>query len=306
MPSEMRSPSTFLVVLLLAGFVLPNKVHAAANVLIGGPTTDWTVIRYGNNNPDPSNDQQTGSSEGDIVGNLLHASAYMAFGDAGTPSLVDGTMAFRMRLGADVSPAGFKTALFVGIDANADGALDLFLGVNNSGSHDTIGIWSPGSGLNVSPSTTTIGNTPLVTYTQTSANYSWMPVTTINDPSVGTATDLDGGGQNDYFLSFSIAFSDVVAQLSAIGINSFNQNSPLTFVIATSTQGNSLNQDLNGVGASYSGSATWASLGVLTDTVSPTGVFIAVPEPRTSTFTTFGICGLIAYRARRLIKALKR
>lgn len=275
-----------------------GHLSAGSSVDVAAPTTSWTVIRYSNNNPDPSNDQQTGSSEGDIVGNLAHPSAYMMFGDAGTPSLIDGTLGFRVRLGADVSPLGFKTAFFVGIDANNDGALDLFLGVNNSGSKDTIGIWSPGTGLNISPSTTTIGNTPLVSYTQTSANYSWMAVDAVNDPSVGGALDIDGGGQNDYFLSFSIQFSDVVTQLAARGITGFDQNSQISFVLATSTQGNSLNQDLNGVGKTYDPAATWSSLGVLTANVSSSGIYL-IPEPRASMLLIVGTISLLAYGARR-------
>jgi hypothetical protein len=251
---------------------------AGATVVdVTAPTTSWTVIRYGSNNPDPSNDQQTGSSEGDIVGNQLHGSVYTMFGDGGTPSTTDGTIAFRIRLGADVSPSGFKTAVFVGIDANRDGKLDLFIGVNNSGSADTIGLWNAGPGLNVSPSTTTIVSTPLVTYAETAANYHWVPVTAINDPSIGGATDLDGGGQNDQFLSFSVPLNDVVNQLAANGITGFDENTPLAYVIATATQANSLNQDLNGVAGSVNSSSTWASLGVLSDGMTPAGVTV-VPE----------------------------
>ncbi len=266
---------TFLPLLLtgLAGFVFPAK---ASVVDLAAPTTNWTPILYSNNNPDPSNDQQTGSSEGDIVGNAQHPSAYTSFGDAGTPSLTDGTLAFRIRLGADTSPAGFKTALFVGIDANNDGKIDLFLGVNNSGSGNTVGIWNPGTGANVSPSTTSIVATPLVSYTPTAGNYYWAPVTTVNDPSVGTATDLDGGGQNDYFLGFAIPFSDIVAQLAAAGIT-FDQNSTLTYIIATATQANSLNQDLNGVAGSVNSSLTWSQLGVLSNPMTAAGL-AAVPE----------------------------
>jgi hypothetical protein len=251
--------------------------HSYASIVdVTAPTTSWTPILYGSNNPDPSNDQQTGSSEGDIVGNILHPSVYTMFGDAGTPSTTDGDLAFRIRLGADVNPAGFKTAVFVGVDANRDGALDLFIGVNNSGAADTIGLWNPGPGLNISPNTTTIVSTPLVTYTQTATNYNWSAVTLTNDPSVGTATDLDGGGQNDYFLSFSVSFSDVVIQLAARGITGFDENTPLAYVIATATQANSLNQDLNGVGKNYDGSAIWSTLGVLSDGMTPAGA--VVPE----------------------------
>lgn len=262
-----------LVLTALAASGLPAY---ASVVDLTAPTTSWTPILYSNNNPDPSNDQQTGASEGDIVGNAAHPSAYTMFGDAGTSSLTDGTLGFRVRLGADTNPIGFKTALFVGIDANNDGKLDLFLGVNNSGSGDTVGIWNPGTGANVSPSTTSMVATPLVSYTPTASNYYWSAVTATNDPSVGSATDLDGGGQNDFFLGFAIPFSDIVAQLAAAGI-AFDQNSTLTYVIATATQANSLNQDLNGVAGSVNSSLTWSQLGVLSNPMTAAGLASA-PE----------------------------
>jgi hypothetical protein len=272
---ELRCGRAVLAALFITGSAFGPSAYASM-VDVTAPTTSWTPILYGSNNPDPSNDQQTGSSEGDIVGNAVHPSVYTMFGDAGTPSTTDGDLAFRIRLGADVNPAGFKTAVFVGVDANRDGSLDLFIGVNNSGAADTIGIWNPGPGLNISPNTTTIVSTPLVTYAQTATNYNWSAVSLTNDPTVGTATDLDGGGQNDHFLSFSVAFSDVVTQLTARGITGFDQNTPLAYVIATATQANSLNQDLNGVGNTYDGNATWSTLGVLSDGMTPAGTL--VPE----------------------------
>ncbi|MEY2526961.1 MAG: hypothetical protein QOE73_1732, partial [Verrucomicrobiota bacterium] len=278
MNGRRRLLSAFLGVIFCS--LLIFQVEAGSTVDVTASTTNWTIISYGSNNPDPSNDQQTGSSEGDIVGNAQHPSAYTMFGDAGTPSLTDGTLGFRIRLGADVNPSGFKTAIFVGIDANHDGALDLFLGINNSGAADTIGIWNPGAGLNTSPSTTTITATPLLSYTQSAANYNWTAVNIAIDPTVGSATDLDGGGQNDYFLSFSIPFNDVVVQLAARGITGFNRNSTLSYVIATATQANSLNQDLNGVGKNYDGALSWSALGVVSNPISPAG--LPVPEPHTA------------------------
>lgn len=264
-----------ICILVVATFVAISPSRGSLDVT--SPSTSWTVISYANNNPDPSNDQQTGSSEGDIVGNLLHPSVYTKFDNAGTPSLTDGTVAFRLRLGADANPSGFQYAVFVGIDANADGKLDLFIGVNNSGSADTIGIWSPGAGANISPNTTTIGATPLASYTETASNYSFTAVNTTIDPSVGTATDLDGGGQTDFFLSFSVPLSDIITQLALKGIAGVNENSIFTYVVASSTQGNSLNQDLNGVGGTYDGSATWSTLGILSNPMTASGV--VVPEP---------------------------
>jgi hypothetical protein len=258
-----------------------TAVPASATLVdLAAPTTDWTAILYSSNNPDPSNDQQTGSSEGDIVGNALHPSAYTIFENGGTPSLTDGTLGFRIRIGADVNPNGFKTALFVGLDANSDGRIDLFLGINNSGAADMVGIWNPGTGLNVSPNTTSIVSTPLVSYTSTTDNYYWSLVTTTNDPTVGTATDIDGGGQADYFLGFSIPMNDIAAQLALLGI-AFDENSTLTYVIATATQANSLNQDLNGVAGNVNSSLTWSQLGVLSNPITPAGM-AAVPEASAS------------------------
>jgi hypothetical protein len=166
----------------------------------------------------------------------------------------------------------------VGVDANSDGKIDLFLGINNSGSADTVGIWSPGAGANVSPNTTTIVSTPLLSYTPGSTNYNWMAVNTVNDPTVGTATDLDGGGQNDYFLGFAVPFADVVSQLATAGIT-LDQNSTLRYVIATATQANSLNQDLNGVDKNYDPSLTWSQLGVISVPMTPAGVIVPEINP---------------------------
>jgi hypothetical protein len=282
--------------LLLAGigFALVLSETNAAIVNVNSSTSQWTAIRYGGNNGfDPTIDQQTGSAEGDIVGNAQHGSVYTSFGDGNPLSLTDGDLAFRMRLGADTSPAGFKTAMFVGIITNpASGRIDLFVGVNNSGQNNQVGIWNPGSGQNISPSTTTIVSPALVNYGITSSNYSWMGVTAGNDPTA-TSFDIDGGGEQDYFLSFSVPFSDIVAQLAARGITGINQNSSFSYVIATSTQGNSLNQDLNGVGANYNGNSTWGQLGALSDQHQPIG---AVPELNPAMGAALLLLAVIAHR----------
>src|SRR5205814_10009896 len=122
----------------------------------------------------------------------------------------------------------------------------------------------------------------LVSYTITALNYSWTAVNTTIDPTVGTATDINGDGKNDYFLTFTVPFADVVAQLNAKGIT-VNQNSTFSYVVATATQANSLNQDLNGVGGNYDGNATWGSLGALSDPITAGG--IPVPEPTTAFFS---------------------
>lgn len=298
-------PAIVLALLITAG----PEIRASV-VDVTSSTVGWTPIQYASSNPDPSNDQQTGSSEGDIVGNAAHPSVYTTFGDNNTLLLTDGTLAFRVRVGADTSPAGFKAALFVGIDANQDGALDLFVGVNNSGSADSVAIWNPGAGLNISPSTTTIVSTPLVSYTPTATNYNWAQVTTTTDPTVGTATDLDGGGKPDYLLTFAVNFADVVTQLSLKGINGINQNSAFSYVISTATQANSLNQDLNGVDKNYDPAATWSVLGVVSNQMTPNGVAV-VPEPGTVFSLSLVVLTIVSHeqlrraRARRKSRALQ-
>lgn len=89
-------------------------------------------------------------------------------------------------------------------------------------------------------------------------------------------------------------FSDVVSTLSSNGI-SITQDTALNYVMATATQNNSLNMDLNGVGADGVGSAlTWGTLGVVSDTYSPTGE--AVPEPGTVGLFAIGCVCLRFFR----------
>jgi hypothetical protein len=57
-------------------------------------------------------------------------------------------------------------------------------------------------------------------------------------------------------------------------------------VIATSVQGNALNQDLNGVGKVYNDAHTWGQLGALSDPMQP---IAAVPEVE----SVVGIVGLM-------------
>jgi hypothetical protein len=235
-------------------------------------TDTWRAILYPAVAPDWSDDQQTGISEADIVGNATRAGAYVQFDDAGTPDPTDGEIAFRVRLGADKNPPGFEHFFGVGLDADLDGDLDLFLGVDNSGNPDQIGIWDPGTGLNVSPSTTSIVNPPLVSYAETLGNYDFRAVDATIEPGE-TIFDLDADGETDHFLSFVVPFTHVVNALVARGFPGFDERTRVSYVIGTSTQPNALNQDLGGPDGGTNSTSTFVLLGALSNPESP------LPEP---------------------------
>jgi hypothetical protein len=285
-----------VVGLLVAAVATPLSARGAP--IIPDSSTDlWTAITYPTLLPDFSDDQQTGLGESDVVGNLLDPAFYILFDDAGTPSLTDGTIAFRVRLGADRNPAGFTHFFGVGLDADLDGSLDLFLGVDNSGNPDQLGIFDPGTGANTSPSTTSIVSTPLVSYTLGASNYDFSAVDATIDPTASTF-DVDGDGYNDYFLTFLIPFQDVVDQLAVNGISGFDQDSYVNYVMGTSTQPNALNQDLGGPNGGTTSSSTWADLGAVSDVYTGSGTH--VPEPGTACLVALGLALLARSRFRAL------
>lgn len=271
---------------------------AAAQIVPNSSTPNWIPIL--DPTPDPFSDQQTGSKESDIVGTQTAPSLYTAFWNGGTSSLTDGQIAFRLRLAEEKNPPGYSGAAFIGIDANADGKLDVFAGVHNSGVTAAVGLWRPGNGLNISPSTTTLESPGAISYQETSLNYSWTPVNVTIDPTT-ISYDLDNGGNGgtDHFLSFVIPFADLVALFADVGVLNVNENTAFAYVAATATQDNSLNQDFNGVNGGINSSTAWQDLGVLTAPISANGV-TPVPEPSSMALLLVGAAAMcVGLRRRR-------
>jgi len=86
---------------------------------IDSPTTLWTPIPYSGLVPDYYDDEQTGDTESDIVGDSQNPAVYTQFDDNGTPGdNSDDILALRVRIGATKPPAGFSRFVGVGIDAD--------------------------------------------------------------------------------------------------------------------------------------------------------------------------------------------
>jgi len=248
------------------------------------PTTQWVPILYGpTNSPDVSGDQQAGGAEEDLVGNQSEPSFYMQY--------VSGYLGFRLRLGGDVNPAGFRHVALVGLDVNPTGDLNLFIGVNNRAGGNQIGIWSAGPGANTSPSTTSIGSQRF-SYSETSLDYSFTSVNSTMDPTA-VNFDLNADGRPDRFLSFFVPFADIVSAFSAQNIT-FTTNSPIDLVALTANRLNNINGDINGPNGGIGSSQLWAQLGALSQPIAP------APEPSEILLSCLaGTAVLCIFRRRR-------
>jgi hypothetical protein len=275
--------------LLLLGAVMAQQGWALGILGVGDPTTSWNVVNFVNLN-DPIADQQTGQGDADIIGDALNAGFYSNFDDT--------YVYYRVRLGKTDLKSGLphlnSEVFWVGVDANHDGALDLFMAVDNSGSNSNLTFQATGPGLNNSPNTTTIVTAqPQFTIAQTALNFNYTFVNSTIDPTV-TNLDLNADTETDAFLSFRVrlvgvagepGLQDALSTLAGINITSAT---PLSYVIATSTQNNSLNQDLGGVSGGINSSLTWTQLGGLSHLVSIDGTNTDAPEPGTASFFVIG------------------
>ncbi len=290
----MQPVVTFFGTLVLAGSAFTSALGA---IPLNSPTTDWYAVTYsGTARTDYLADSRTGIKEAELVGTAVGASPVQTafYYD------YDGTsIGFRVRLDADSNPPGYTGAIWIGIMLDGNDSVDLFAGMINKGRVSQIGFYNPGTGANVSPSTTSIvDGTPLYAENMSASNYLWTPVTvgpTGNDPVTGGSADLGGDGETDYFATWILPFSQLQAAAATRGFMGVTSSTPLNFVVGTSEQSNSMNQDLNGTSGNTTSTSTFASLGALSPTASAGGG--VVPEPGTfSLILLFGLAGLLDRR----------
>lgn len=266
---------------------------SAFSATVSDSSTQWRVL---GSNFDDLDDQQTGSPTGDIVGAGVNHGFFVTFNDNGNLSSTDGTFGFRLRLdaaGGTTKKPTFDRVAWIGIDADIDGDIDTFLGLNLQGSQSSIGIYSPGTGLNNSPGTTSVSSTAYRNYALTSSNYNFRAVDHLTDG--GTTNDITANTtvDPDYYVSFMVPFADVVSFLAGRSI-SLTDQSPMRYVLAISTQTNNINQDIGGVNGGLNSSATWGDIGAFTSIVNASGTVI--PEPSIAFLTMIAQLPLLMRR----------
>lgn len=276
----------------LVALAIPAKAVAASAIALTSSTATWAPVLKGANF-DFINDQQATAFDLELVGNASHSVLYTYYEDNGTGDDTDDFIYFRVRLaGSKASSTSSFTSgyVFIGMDINGDGAIDLFLSITQRTTNDQkISVWSPGSGANTSPSTTTIRDEMVVANLKSLTSYvDFSPVTTTNDPS---ATDLDlnttanetsfGGNTNnlkDHFLTFKFPFSNSTAAIDSLkeaaaakGI-ALTKSTAMRYLLATSTQSNALNSDLVGYNGGTKSSLAFDQVGAFSPTLSPSNI----------------------------------
>ncbi|QYF92711.1 DUF4347 domain-containing protein [Massilia sp. PAMC28688] len=279
-----------------------------ATIDLGG-NTGWTTIMVGAGR-DPYGDSQAGAADTDIIGDATHGSLYTAYDDKGTASVADDTLVFRMRIDNPTSSTNFGGVAIVGMDANLDGRIDLFFSVDGRNNGQAVRLLDPGTGANLSPSTTSTSALPTGwlpnngVYGFTPGTYSVVAVSAATDPNWGpstlggSASDLTGRGGTDVFVSWRVPIADIALVLAkpsptdrsgtgprgSTGIAGYGKDTVVQYISFTQTQTGPINGDLNGVGPSYDKNASFASLGTFTSPMSasnpvPDGLSVTIREP---------------------------
>ncbi|MFH1500259.1 MAG: hypothetical protein ABII82_20835 [Verrucomicrobiota bacterium] len=263
----------------------------AAIISITDATSSFTAINPTYTLQDPANDQQTGDKAADFVSTSTTPGFYMKFGEIGGVDMV----MFRFHFQDYRKQATFNGSIRLGMDADSDGDIDLFFGSHEGGGQNGSGIsfQDPGTGLNVSPSTTSLGGnygTVALVSSGANANYGYTALTGVTGV----------GAQVTFAISFQSIADALVAAGTAPGVT-LTPESIVRFLAFTAQQtaANSINQDILGVNGGYNSTVRFdAPGGGFTDYIDSTGA--PVPELGSFAYAAgFLFAGLGIRRRRR-------
>lgn len=293
-PSRIARLVFVCALLVFAG---TSGLRAAISVTDATATSFNALNSYAPNDPnytagtnwltDPTSDQSTGQKADDFVNfSTKAANSGGATISAAFFTESDGTtLIYRTYLQALSTSKGspsYSGYFRVGVDANGDGAVDIFLGIDAAGGSQGITYMNPVAGYDqLTPNTSKLDKAyGLVTMTAANFNYA-----------------SDGG--TGAMLTFATPFATLQSNLGALGIT-IDANTPLRYVAFTATNSNTVNQDVLGIGALATFGTTRYDAGIFTDYYSANGTRMPVPEPATvaQTLVLIGAPGLLWMRRR--------
>lgn len=239
---------------------------------------------------DPVSDSQTGLLHADFVSSAGSPGFFIkTFAVAGVDYL-----AFRIVL--DALPTNSNFYIRMGLDADLNGSVDLFFGPTFSGSTlQDISFVAPGSGLNISPNTTTVDPTPVLTITPANAYFASATLASNGALYPGWTQQ---NSTVDGVMSFAVPVSSINQALGLVGSSAtIAADSLLRWVAFTANQQNSVNQDAYGLGNTKdktTAGITYASFSQIMDSAGN-----PIPEPSAyGLFFGAGLVGFLSLRRR--------
>ncbi|MDR0784074.1 MAG: InlB B-repeat-containing protein, partial [Propionibacteriaceae bacterium] len=232
----MAATGTLVLASLLPGLAPPATAQGEVWAPLWGTDRQWTPA---SESIDPVSDVRGGFASMDIVGDRKYPSAYLSFGADNSE------IAVRTRLdgmGGTTEAPKFPHFLYFGLDLNGDGAVDLFLGLNNpTGRNGRLGIYLADPSLaNTAP-----GNSGL---TKPIASFQPRAGENYSLDKVEYDSFLGFGDTDDYYATFRFTLDDINAALTAAGRGDLRLSvtTGFRYVIGTASQDDCLNADING------------------------------------------------------------